>query len=309
MTGPPRPPRRRVDGILLLDKPRGVTSNAALQRARRALGAEKAGHTGTLDPLATGLLPLCFGEATKFAQSLLDSRKEYLATLAFGASTTTGDAEGEVVETAPVAFGADELAAVLRRFEGGIMQLPPRHAALKFEGRPYYEYARAGQDVPRTPRAVTIHALEIVRCVLPQVELRIACSKGTYVRVLAEDIAQALGSRAHLDALHRTASGPFRVDDAVPLATLEAVGPAAVAARVLPVDAALHDLPRLDLDAGAASALCRGQAVAPVAFGDGRYRCYAPGGAFVGVAAAAGGVLRALRMLRTDCPPPDPGSA
>lgn len=305
MTRPPRPPRRRVDGILLLDKPCGVTSNAALQRARRALGAEKAGHTGTLDPLATGLLPLCFGEATKFAQSLLDSRKEYLATLAFGVSTTTGDAEGEVVATAPVAFDAGELAAVLRRFEGEIMQLPPRHAALKFEGRPYYEYARAGQDVPRTPRAVTIHALEIVRCALPQVELRIACSKGTYVRVLAEDIAQALGSRAHLAALRRTASGPFRVDDAVELAALEAADPAAVAARMLPPDAALHDLPRLDLDAGAALALGCGQAVAAVAAGAGPHRCYGPDGAFAGVAVVAGGVLRAQRMLRTDRAPRD----
>jgi tRNA pseudouridine55 synthase len=289
-----------VDGILLLDKPPGVTSNAALQRARRALLAEKAGHTGTLDPLATGLLPLCFGEATKFAQSLLDSRKEYLATLAFGASTSTGDAEGEITGTAPVAFGADELAAVLRRFEGEIMQRPPRHAALKFEGRPYYEYARAGQDIPRTPRAVTIHALGIVRCELPRVEIKVACSKGTYVRVLAEDIAQALGSRAHLAALRRTASGPFRVDDSVPLAAVEAADPAAVAALLFPVDAALRDLPRLDLDAGMASALRCGQPVSPFAAVDGAYRCYGPGGAFFGVATAAYGTLRAGRMLRSD---------
>ncbi len=303
MIGPPRPPRRRVDGILLLDKPLGVSSNAALQRARRALRAEKAGHTGTLDPLATGLLPLCFGEATKFAQSLLDSRKEYVATLAFGASTTTGDAEGEVVETAPVAFAAAALAATLRQFEGEIVQLPPRHAALKFAGRPYYEYARAGEDVPRVPRAVTIHALEVVRCALPRVELRVACSKGTYVRVLAEDIALALGSRAHLAALRRTGSGPFRVDDAVSLPALEAlVATDAVAAdaRLLPVDAALVDLPRLELDAGAATALRCGQEVAPVVARDGRYRCYGPGGGFVGVAAAGRGTLRAERMMRSD---------
>ena len=154
MNRTPRPPRRRVDGILLLDKPPGVTSNAALQRARRACRAEKAGHTGTLDPLASGLLPLCFGEATKFAQSLLDSRKEYVATLAFGTSTTTGDAEGEVVETAPVDFSPADLAATLRRFEGEILQLPPLHSALKFEGRAYYEYARAGVTLERAARRV-----------------------------------------------------------------------------------------------------------------------------------------------------------
>jgi tRNA pseudouridine55 synthase len=297
---PPRPPRRRVDGILLLDKPPGVTSNAALQRARRVFRAEKAGHTGTLDPLASGLLPLCFGEATKFAQSLLDSRKEYLATLAFGASTTTGDAEGEVLETAAVAFTAADLAVALRRFEGTIAQLPPRYAALKFEGRAYYEYARAGQDMPRTPRPVTIHALEVVLCAPPQVVLRVACSKGTYVRVLAEDIALALGSRAHLAALRRTASGPFRIEAAVPLAALEAADPAGVDALLLPVDAPLGELPMLVLDGPAAAALRHGQAVAQAAAIDGAHRCYGPDGGFLGVATAAAGILRAARMLRCD---------
>ncbi|MBK9704997.1 MAG: tRNA pseudouridine(55) synthase TruB [Betaproteobacteria bacterium] len=295
----PRPPRRRVDGILLLDKPPGVTSNAALQRARRAYRAEKAGHTGTLDPLASGLLPLCFGEATKFAQSLLDSRKEYVATLAFGTSTTTGDAEGEVVDTAPVDFSPADLAATLRRFEGEILQLPPLHSALKFEGRAYYEYARAGQEVPRTPRPVTIEALEIVECALPRAVVRVACSKGTYVRVLAEDIARALGSRAHLAGLRRTRSGPFRVADAIGLDALEAADPAGIDAFLLPVDAALAGLPRRDLDAPEAAALHHGRTVACRAEADGSYRCYGPDGAFCGVAVAAGGVLRAGRMMRT----------
>lgn len=300
MNRPPRPPRRRVDGILLLDKPPGVTSNAALQRARRVFRAAKAGHTGTLDPLASGLLPLCFGEATKFAQSLLDSRKEYLATLAFGASTTTGDAEGEVVATAAVAFTAADLAVALRGFEGTIAQLPPRYSALKFEGRAYYEYARAGQEMPRTPRPVTIHALEVVEYAPPRVVLRVACSKGTYVRVLAEDIAQALGSRAHLAALRRTASGPFRIEAAVPLDALEVADPAGVDALLLPVDAPLGELPVLVLDGPAASALRHGQVVAHAAAAAGAHRCYGPDGGFLGVATAAAGTLRAERMLRCD---------
>jgi tRNA pseudouridine55 synthase len=288
-----------VDGILLLDKPAGVTSNTALQRSRRAYRAEKAGHTGTLDPLASGLLPICFGEATKFAQALLDSRKEYIATLAFGASTSTGDAEGEIVDSAPVDFTATDLAAALCRFVGEIQQLPPRHAALKYKGRAYYEYARAGLDVPRTPRPVTIGALEIVDCELPRAVLRVACSKGTYVRVLAEDIGLALGSRAHLAGLRRTGSGPFRIEDAVGLAALEAADPGTIDAHLLPVDVALGGMSRLDLDAAAASALGHGQLVALAGVVDGIYRCYGPELRFAGVAVAAAGVLRASRMMRT----------
>jgi tRNA pseudouridine55 synthase len=296
---PVLPLRRRVDGILLLDKPAGVTSNAALQRARRAYRAEKAGHTGTLDPLASGLLPICFGEATKYAQSLLDSGKEYIATLAFGAATTTGDAEGEIVATAPVACTADDLNAALRRFEGRILQLPPRYAALKFEGRAYYEYARAGLDVPRTPRPVTIAALELIDCVLPRAVLRVACSKGTYVRVLAEDIGLALGTRAHLAALRRTGSGPFRIEQAIALATLESADADAADAALLPVDAALAGMPRLDLDALASAALRHGRTVPMGGVADGRYRCYGPDAGFAGVAVASGGILRPGRMMRT----------
>jgi tRNA pseudouridine55 synthase len=295
----PRIVRRPIDGVLLLDKPTGLTSNSALQRAKRLFRAEKAGHTGTLDPLASGLLPLCFGEATKFAQSLLDSRKEYLATLAFGASTTTGDAEGEVVETAAVAFTAADLAVALRGFEGTIAQLPPRYSALKFEGRAYYEYARAGQEMPRTPRPVTIHALEVVACELPRAVLRVACSKGTYVRVLAEDIGRSLGSCAHLVALRRTGSGPFRIEEAIALAALEAADPGAIDKLLLPVDAALCDLPRLSLDAAAAAALRQGRTTPVPGQPDGSYRCYGPEADFAGIAIAAGGILRAGRMMRT----------
>ena len=185
--GRARPPRRRVDGVLLLDKPAGLSSNAALQRAKRAFAAHKAGHTGTLDPLATGLLPLCFGDATKFAQAVLDAPKEYVATVRFGAATTTGDAEGETVRTCDVAFARAELASALARFVGPLVQTPPAFAALKFQGRNYYEYARAGIDIPRVPRAIEIGAIELIDWSAPLAVLRVACSKGTYMRVLAED--------------------------------------------------------------------------------------------------------------------------
>ncbi len=191
-------PRRRVDGVLLLDKPTGLSSNAALQRARRLYRAEKAGHTGTLDPLASGLLPLCFGEATKFAQSLLDARKEYVATVRFGIATSTGDAEGEMIAEQPVSFTRAELEAALPRFTGRILQVPPRHAALKLGGRAYYDYARAGVEIPRVAREVDIGALELVDWSPPQATLRVECGKGTYIRVLAEDLGVALGSCAHL---------------------------------------------------------------------------------------------------------------
>jgi tRNA pseudouridine55 synthase len=284
--------------VLLLDKPVGLSSNAALQRAKRALRAEKAGHTGTLDPLASGLLPLCFGDATKFAQSLLDARKSYVATIAFGTATTTGDAEGTVRDVRPVAFSAADLEAVLPSFTGVVRQQPPQYAALKFEGRNYYEYARAGIDIPRPTREVRIDAIEILDCTLPQARLRIVCSKGTYVRVLAEDIGQALRCCAHLAALRRTASGPFRIEDAIGLAALEAADQALVDSLLLPVDAPLREMRRLDLDEASVTALAQGRRarVAPELAGS--FRCYGPAGGFAGVADADGGALRAVRLVR-----------
>src|SRR5262245_62141409 len=201
--------RRRVDGVLLLDKPSGLSSNAALQRAKRPYRAEKAGHTGTLDPLASGLLPVCFGEATKFAQALLVADKRYRATVRFGASTSTGDADGEVLATCPVALSRGDVEAVLPRFIGRVSQVPPRHAALKHQGRKYYEYARKGIEIPRAAREIEIRELELRSWRAPDAELDIGCSKGTYVRALAEDIGAALGCGAHLAALRRTAAGGF----------------------------------------------------------------------------------------------------
>ncbi len=298
---PVRVPRVRVDGVLLLDKPVGLSSNAALQRARRLLNAAKAGHTGTLDPLASGLLPLCFGEATKFAQALLDARKEYLATVQFGRSTSTGDAEGEVTGEAPVAFTADELRAVLRGFIGTSQQVPPRFAALKFEGRNLYEYAREGIEVPRVPRAIEIDVLDLVshEADAGTAVLRVGCSKGTYVRALVEDIAIALGTLAHLAGLRRVASGPFRIEDAVTLEALEAIVPSERPPRLLPVDAPLRALPAVTLDAEAAAAMVHGrQACSPTAAA-GRLRAYDAAGRFLGIVEATDSVLRAVRLVDT----------
>mgnify|MGYP002652309260 CR=1 FL=1 len=215
----PRPPRQRIQrrplhGVLLLDKPLGLSSNDALQRAKRLLRAEKAGHTGTLDPLATGVLPLCFGAATKFSGLHLDADKTYEATLQLGVTTTTGDAEGEVTERRAVpAITPEQLEAVRQRFLGRITQVPPMHSALKKDGKALYEYARAGIEVERAPREVEIHALNLALAQVDQaqaaIKIEVTCSKGTYIRTLGEDIGQALGCGGHLTRLRRTATGPF----------------------------------------------------------------------------------------------------
>ncbi|MEI7466124.1 MAG: tRNA pseudouridine(55) synthase TruB [Burkholderiales bacterium] len=217
----PRQVRRALHGVLLLDKPLGFTSNDALQKAKGLLRAEKGGHTGTLDPLATGLLPLCFGAATKFSQVSLDADKAYLATLRLGQRTSTGDAEGEVVAEHAVDVDMPAIVAACARFMGAIDQLPPMHSALKHEGRALYDYARAGLTIDRPTRRVTIHQLDIVGWQAPHLVLDVRCSKGTYIRTLAEDIGTALGCGAHLSALRRTAAGPVSVDHAV---TMEALG-------------------------------------------------------------------------------------
>jgi len=288
--------------VLLLDKPAGVSSNAALQRAKRLFAAEKAGHTGTLDPLATGLLPLCFGDATKFAQVLLDARKEYVATVRFGVATTTGDAEGETARTCDASFTRAELEAALPRFVGTIAQTPPAHAALKYNGRNYYEYARAGVEIPRAPRDIVIEAIELLDWTPPMAVLRVACGKGTYIRVLAEDLATAVGSCAHLAALRRTRAGPFMLDQAVTLEALEAMDAAARDARLLPADAPLAGVARLDVDAPTARALVEGRVGGAPPGAPGHYRCYGPQGRFLGLVESAGGALRALRLSRTDAP-------
>ena len=245
--------RRPVHGVLLLDKPLGLSSNNALQKAKWLLRAEKAGHTGTLDPLATGVLPLCFGAATKFSQLHLDADKTYEAVAQLGVKTSTGDAEGDVVQERPVQVTDADLASVVRRFTGPIEQVPPMHSALKKDGKALYEYARAGIEVERPARQVAIHALEIrwapEEPAQPAIRMTVTCSKGTYIRTLAEDIGEALGCGAHLRALRRTATGGFGVADAVTLEALEAMGEDERIQCLQPVASLLADHTAVTLDA------------------------------------------------------------
>lgn len=201
--------KRALSGVLLLDKPVGVSSNTALQKARRLFGAQKAGHTGVLDPLASGLLPICFGEATKFAQYLLDADKAYTATMKLGEATTTGDAEGDIIATSDCAVSAEAFQAACTRFTGPVRQVPPMFSALKHEGRPLYEYARKGIVIERKPRDICIHAIDIEVFSPPLARIAVRCSKGTYIRTLSEDIAKHIGTFAHLTALRRTATAGF----------------------------------------------------------------------------------------------------
>lgn len=251
-----------VHGVLLLDKPVGLSSNDALVRAKRALNAEKAGHTGTLDPFATGLLPLCFGEATKFAQDLLEADKTYETTVHLGIRTNTGDTEGEVIATAAVDVSLDQIEAALSRFRGAIDQVPPMHSALKRDGRPLYEYARAGITLEREARRVTIHDLQLLSYDAPFLRLSVTCSKGTYIRVLGEDIGEALGCGAHLNALRRTAVGGLSIADATTLEQLADLTEAQRVAGLAPVDALLSSFPLLALDDELSRRFLHGQRLA-----------------------------------------------
>lgn len=245
----PRAPRRALHGVLLLDKPRGWSSNDALQKIKGMLRAEKAGHTGTLDPLATGLLPLCFGAATKFSQASLDADKTYRATLGLGVTRVGGDMEGEVMTTRPVAFDDAALRAACAALVGSIKQLPPMHSALKHEGRPLYDYARAGRQVERAPRDVTVHRLDILGRQADSLEVEVCVSKGTYVRTLAEDLGELLGCGAHLMSLRRTGCGGLVIDDAIDIDALQVMLPAGREARLLPPDVLLSDRPAVHLSA------------------------------------------------------------
>lgn len=269
-----------VHGVLLLDKPAGMSSAQALAKAKWLLNAEKAGHTGTLDPFATGLLPLCFGEATKFSQDLLEADKTYEATVQLGVTTTTGDTEGEVIDAKPVAISPDQLEAVLEKFRGPIQQIPPMHSALKRDGKPLYAYARDGITLERDARDVTIHALQIIEFAPPQLRLRVTCSKGTYVRVLGEDIGMALGCGAHLSALRRTGIDTLSLSGAITLDDLSASHEADRAARLLPVDTLLSKFPRVELDEALGHRFRQGQRIAlngtgvAVPCDEGRVRVY-----------------------------------
>jgi tRNA pseudouridine55 synthase len=281
---------RNVNGILLLDKPPGLSSNQALQRVKRLFDAAKAGHTGSLDPLATGLLPLCLGYTTKFSAFLLDADKRYRVRIRLGETTETADAEGEVIATAPTdGITEEQVRAVVAGFVGTIEQLPPMYSAVKHEGQRLYKLAREGKEVERTPRQIKIHAIDVVDLPLPDLICDVHCSKGTYVRTLAEDIGQRLGCGAYVAGLRRTGVGPY-VEGETAFVTMDQVeaaaelGHAALDAMLLPLDSALGHCPAVKLSADAAFYLAQGQPVmVPKAPTEGLVRLYDSVGAFVGV--------------------------
>jgi tRNA pseudouridine55 synthase len=295
--------RRAVHGVLLLDKDAGVSSNAALQMAKRGYRAEKAGHTGTLDPLASGLLPICFGAATKFAQASLDADKRYLATLRFGVTTTTGDLEGDVVTSvADVAVARAELERACAALVGESLQVPPMHSALKHDGKPLYAYARAGVAVERAPRRVRVDAIRVVDGAGDRWTVEIACSKGTYVRTLAEDLGQALGCGAHLAALRRTGSGALDVRDAVRLADLDTIVDEGARDRLLlSPDVLLPDCPAITLASDDAARFLTGLRRRIDRADAALVRVYgAAPDAFLGTGHVRGGELIASRLLSPD---------
>jgi len=283
--------RKRIDGVLLLDKPVGPSSGSVLQAVKKILAAAKAGHAGTLDPLASGLLPLLFGEATKFAQFGLDAPKEYRARIQLGVVINTGDAEGKVTRTSAAEVDDATVAQALSRFKGRILQTPPMYSALKHEGQPLYKLAREGRSVARAPRQVEIQELELLGREQRALDVRVLCSKGTYIRQLAADLGEALGTGAHLAALRRTAVGRMRLEDAV---AFEALSDASVSA-LRPVDCLLEELPRLDLEPPQASRFLRGEAVA-LEGAEGSCRVYGQGG-LLGVGRLAGGRLQPPRSI------------
>jgi tRNA pseudouridine55 synthase len=293
--------QRAVNGVLLLDKPTGITSHTAVQRVRRLYGAAKAGHTGTLDPLATGLLPVCLGEATKFSHLLLEADKGYLASIRLDLTTSTGDLDGEVTARFPVHATRIEVEAVLKDFTGDILQTPPMYSAIKHQGQPLYKLARAGRELPREPRRIFIRSLVLVDLNGNELTVRVHCSKGTYVRVLAEDIGRKLGCGGSLSALRREAVGGFSLDSgAVTLEQLESLTLGGRDGLLLPADALVATLPRFDLDAGETRRLSQGQPVERKGGGataEGLARIYGPGCEFLGVAEVTGpGRLVAKRL-------------
>jgi tRNA pseudouridine55 synthase len=276
--------KRPISGVLLLDKPAGISSNTALQKAKRLYQAAKAGHTGNLDPFATGLLPVCLGEATKFSQFLLDADKTYQGLIRLGQTTTTGDPEGEVLSRQAVEVNLEQVQEVLRRFVGKISQVPPMYSALKRDGKALYEYARQGVEVARAAREVSIYSLSLDRFEGEEMLITVSCSKGTYIRTLAEDIGKALGCGAYLQALRRTAIGEFAVADALTLEQLEAMPMEERDARLLPADSLLQGYPQAQLDADSVFYLQRGQAVwLPRVAAQGVVRLYDDKNRFLGI--------------------------
>ena len=296
----------RIDGVVLLDKPAGMSSQGAVTAVKRAFNADKAGHTGTLDPMATGLLPICLGEATKYSQDLLEADKSYIAKVKFGSRTDTGDAEGQIIEVLPLPAFADEFAikvaldALLPKFTGPITQVPPMYSALKRDGKPLYEYARAGIELERVPREITIHAIRWTNIHWPEATLEVSCSKGTYIRVLAEDVGNTLGCGAHLVGLRRTEVGHLNLEQSFTMESIQQ-GLQDSSSYILPVDALLQTLPHLTVDEQQAKRLEMGQRVplnlpsieALVRI----YRATAAPHNFIGTADWRSGVLHPKRLI------------
>lgn len=273
--------RQNINGVLLLNKPAGWTSNAALQKTKRLYNAAKAGHTGTLDPFASGLLPICLGQATKFSSYALHGDKTYRATLKLGVTTTTGDTEGSPVNIRPVDTTLDDIKILLPRFTGSLQQIPPMHSALKHQGKALYEYARQGIEIERKPREITIYSLEAESLESDRLILDVHCSGGTYIRTLAEDIGKAMGCGAHLIGLERTASGTFSISQAITLEALEAMDATERLSVLLPPDSLVDSLPRIDISATNARLLAHGKHIdRPANCPSGFIRAYAPHGFF-----------------------------
>ena len=316
---PPNPPRQRgdrIDGMLLLDKPDGISSNLALQRAKRLLNARKAGHTGSLDPIATGLLPLCFGETTKISGVFLGADKRYWVRIRLGVVTDTGDREGRVLREGRVAVTRRQLDAALERFRGDYEQIPPMYSALKQSGQPLYKLAREGITVARAPRAVSVYALSVEKWSGDLLELSVSCSRGFYIRALARDLGDALGCGAHVRELRRTAVGDFPVEDALTLEQLEAAGsPEARRKFLLPTDRVLTHLPAVNLPDDAAFRLRQGQSVqletaataAMARSENDLVRVYSDSAGFIGLAEVSDdGKVTPKRIFNTPNPPDSP---
>ena len=288
---------RPIDGVLLFDKPLDLRSNDALQKVRRVFQAEKAGHTGTLDPLATGLLPICFGEATKFSYALLDADKRYRSTVRLGQTTTTGDAEGEVLVSSEVAVALDQVQDVLSKFRGPIQQLPPMYSALKHQGKPLYEYIRKGETIERELRDVVIHELVLHSYNGLELDVSVRCSKGTYIRTLGEDIGAALGCGAHLTALRRTGIAHLDLEAAYTLDQLSEMTEEQRLACLMPVDSLMPTMPKLTLDEVQVKRIAQGQRLGlDTGLPDGRVSLYGPQG-FAGVGLLQGRRLAPERLL------------
>ena len=294
-------PSDQVSGVLLLDKPAGMSSNTAVQKVRRLFSRSKGGHTGTLDPLATGLLPICLGEATKFSNSLLEADKSYQAQVRLGWRSTTGDAEGKLTEEPVPEFGDAELGAAVTALTGEIEQRPPMYSALKMQGQPLYALARKGMEVERPSRKVHIHRLDVTREPGGILSMSVTCSKGTYIRVLAEDLGKRLGGGAYLTALRRTAIGNIDVADASTLDELATCSATELAARVKPVDFLLQSLPPVVLGKADSDRLSNGMAVQLADAAHGQVRAYREDGRFLGLGEVdPQGLLKPKRLVSKD---------